>query len=106
MSFWRKPKKIGIALSGGGARGLAHLGVLDVLEREGIHISAVAGTSMGSVIGALYCSGITVKEILKYATTYSLFFKKYYTGFNLNNLPASGNLFLSSLLIPRLAVVI
>ena len=69
MSFWRKPKKIGIALSGGGARGLAHLGVLDVLEREGIHISAVAGTSMGSVIGALYCSGITIKEILKYLET-------------------------------------
>lgn len=69
MSFWRKPKKIGIALSGGGARGLAHIGVLDVLENEGIHISAVSGTSMGSVVGALYCSGIQIKEIIKFMET-------------------------------------
>ncbi|MCE5328817.1 patatin-like phospholipase family protein [bacterium] len=66
MSFWKKPKKIGIALSGGGARGLAHIGVLKVLENEGISISAVSGTSMGSVIGALYCSGISIDEILKF----------------------------------------
>jgi NTE family protein len=69
MSFWKKPSKIGIALSGGGARGLAHIGVLEVLENEGIQISAVSGTSMGSVIGGLYCSGIQISEILKFMET-------------------------------------
>jgi len=66
MSFWRKPKKIGVALSGGGARGLAHIGVLDVLEKEGINISAIAGTSMGAVVGALYCSGISIKDMIDF----------------------------------------
>ncbi|MCL5772035.1 MAG: patatin-like phospholipase family protein, partial [Actinobacteria bacterium] len=66
MSFWRKPKKIGVALSGGGARGLAHIGVLEVLENEGIHISAISGTSMGSVVGALYCAGFSIKEMLEF----------------------------------------
>ncbi len=46
--------KIGLALGGGGARGLAHIGVLKVLERENIPIYAITGCSMGSVIGALY----------------------------------------------------
>ncbi len=46
--------KLGLALGGGGARGLAHIGVLKVLERENIRISAISGCSMGSVIGALY----------------------------------------------------
>lgn len=50
--------RIGIALGGGFARGLAHIGVLKVFEEEGIPIDCVAGTSVGSVIGAAYCSGI------------------------------------------------
>ena len=88
MSFWRKPKKIGIALSGGGARGLAHIGVLEVLENEGISISAIAGTSMGSVIGALYCSSIQIKDILKYMETNA--WKRFVisSALNLPNLPA------------------
>jgi len=88
MSFWRKPKKIGIALSGGGARGLAHIGVLEVLENEGIHISAVSGTSMGSVIGALYCSGVEIPEILKFMETNV--WKRFVitSTFNLPSLPA------------------
>ncbi len=48
---------IGLVLSGGGARGLAHIGVLKVLERERIPIGCIAGTSMGGVISALYASG-------------------------------------------------
>ncbi len=47
--------KIGIALSGGGAKGLAHIGVLEVLEENGIRPHVIAGTSIGSVIGAMYC---------------------------------------------------
>jgi NTE family protein len=53
-------KRIGLALSGGAARGPAHLGVLRVLEREQIPIDVVAGVSAGSVAGALYCAGISL----------------------------------------------
>lgn len=59
---------IGIALGGGFARGLAHVGVLKVFEEEGIPISFVAGTSVGSVIGAAYCSGISAKELEEIAS--------------------------------------
>lgn len=55
--------KVGLVLSGGGARGLAHVGVLKVLERERIAIDAIAGTSMGAIIGGLYASGMSVEEI-------------------------------------------
>jgi len=54
---------IGLALSGGAARGIAHIAVLDVLEQEGIPIHAIAGTSAGSIIGALYCASMTLSEI-------------------------------------------
>ncbi len=47
-------RKIGLALSGGAARGLAHIGVLAILEKEGIHIDMIAGTSMGALVGAVY----------------------------------------------------
>jgi NTE family protein len=59
---------IGIALGGGFARGLSHIGVLKVFEEEGIPISFVAGTSVGSVIGAAYCSGISAKELEEIAS--------------------------------------
>ena len=49
--------RVGLVLSGGGARGLAHIGVLEVLEREGLRVDCVAGTSMGAPIGALWASG-------------------------------------------------
>lgn len=52
-----KANKIGFALSGGGAKGLAHIGVLKVLEAEGIYPDYISGTSMGSVIGGLYAIG-------------------------------------------------
>ncbi|MBI5269688.1 MAG: patatin-like phospholipase family protein [Burkholderiales bacterium] len=55
--------RIGLVLSGGGARGLAHIGVLKVLERQGVPIDAIAGTSMGAIIGGLYASGMTAGEI-------------------------------------------
>jgi len=50
-------KRVGLALGGGAARGLAHIGVLSVLEKEGISIDMIAGTSMGALIGALYAQG-------------------------------------------------
>ncbi len=54
---------IGLVLSGGGARGAAHLGVLKVIEEMGIPVDVVVGTSMGSVVGALYSSGLSVADI-------------------------------------------
>jgi NTE family protein len=55
--------RIGLVLSGGGARGLAHVGVLEVLERAHVPIDAIAGTSMGAIIGGLYASGMTAAEL-------------------------------------------
>ncbi|MGP0013561.1 patatin-like phospholipase family protein [Pseudomonas sp.] len=59
--------KIGLVLSGGAARGLAHIGVLKALEEQGIRIDAIAGTSMGAVIGGLYASGYKIDELEKLA---------------------------------------
>ncbi|MRX39475.1 patatin [Flavobacterium sp. LC2016-23] len=58
----RRPK-IGLVLSGGGAKGFAHIGVLKVLEEAGIKIDYIGGTSMGSVIGGLYASGYNASQI-------------------------------------------
>src|SRR5258708_28872587 len=58
---------IGIALGGGFARGIAHIGVLKVLEEEGIPVAMVAGTSVGALIGASYCSGLTIAELQEVA---------------------------------------
>jgi NTE family protein len=55
--------KVGLALGGGGARGLAHIGVLKVLEKAGIQIDCLAGTSMGGVIAAAYSQGMSAKEL-------------------------------------------
>ena len=56
-------KKIGIAFGGGSAKGLAHIGILKVLEEEKVPIEYVTGTSMGSIIGGLYAAGYTAKEL-------------------------------------------
>ena len=56
-------KRIGLALGGGVARGLAHIGVLSVLERAGIPIDCVSGTSAGSIMGAVYCAGWSLERI-------------------------------------------
>jgi NTE family protein len=54
---------IGVALGGGFARGMAHIGVLKVLEEERIPVRIVAGTSVGALIGAAYCSGLSIAEL-------------------------------------------
>lgn len=58
-------KKVGLALGGGVARGIAHIGVLEILEKEGIDIDVVAGTSTGAVIGALHASGMNAADMKK-----------------------------------------
>jgi NTE family protein len=59
--------RVGLALGGGAVRGLAHLGVLQMLEEEQIPIDCVAGTSVGSVVGAAYCAGLKLEQILELA---------------------------------------
>jgi NTE family protein len=67
--FW-KEKRIGLALGGGGARGLAHIGVLRVLEKESIPIDLVVGTSAGALVGGAYASGLSPDELEKKADEY------------------------------------
>lgn len=59
--------KIGLALSGGGARGFAHVGVLKVLVESGIPIDLIAGTSAGAIVGGAYAAGMSVAEIVAMA---------------------------------------
>ncbi|HRH60408.1 MAG TPA: patatin-like phospholipase family protein, partial [Chitinophagaceae bacterium] len=58
---------IGVALSGGGAKGLAHIGILKAIDSAGLHVNYVSGTSMGSIIGALYACGYSPDSIEKIA---------------------------------------
>ena len=67
--FW-KGKRVGLALGGGGARGLAHIGVLRVLEKESIPIDLVVGTSAGALVGGAYASGISPDELERKADEY------------------------------------
>jgi len=59
VSFTENKLKLGVALSGGGVRGLAHIGVLNELRNAGVQIDFLAGTSMGGVIAAIYAAGFT-----------------------------------------------
>jgi len=59
----QQPTTIGLALSGGSAKGIAHVGVLRALERLGVRVDVVAGTSMGGVIGGMYALGLSVDSI-------------------------------------------
>jgi predicted acylesterase/phospholipase RssA len=68
-----------LALGGGGARGAAHIGVMRVLQREGIPIDYIVGNSMGSVVGGLYAAGLSLEEISELLANGSL--KKAYIGF-------------------------
>ena len=57
--------KIGLVLSGGGAKGASHVGVIKVLEELGVPIDFIAGTSMGAIVGGLYATGMTAEELEK-----------------------------------------
>ena len=59
----RPEPKIALALGGGFARGLSHIGILKVFEEENIPVSFIAGTSVGALLGATYCSGVSAKEM-------------------------------------------
>jgi NTE family protein len=69
--FWksfRRPRTVALALGSGGARGLAHIVVLEALDELGIKPVAIAGTSIGAVVGAAYAAGRPAKEIRAFAT--------------------------------------
>lgn len=65
MGSWAQEKdlKVGLVLSGGGAKGLAHIGALKVIEEAGVRIDYIGGTSMGAIVGALYASGYTAAQL-------------------------------------------
>jgi NTE family protein len=65
--------KLGLVLSGGGARGVAHIGILKALNEMGVKFSMVSGTSAGSIVGALYAYGYTPDEIFSLIKTLSIF---------------------------------
>ena len=71
-------QKVGLVMSGGGARGLAHIGVIKVLEENNIPIDYVAGTSMGAIVAALYSMGYTPDEMIEVMTTED--FQRWYSG--------------------------
>jgi NTE family protein len=66
-----QPKRIGLILSGGAARGFAHIGLLRVIERAGIETGVVAGTSMGAVLGAFHANGYDAEKIYRLAKSIS-----------------------------------
>jgi NTE family protein len=82
-----KDIKVGLVLSGGGAKGLAHIGALKLIEESGVRIDYIGGTSMGAIIGGLYASGYSANQL-------DSIFKK--TNFNTliqDNLPRSAKTF-------------
>ncbi len=64
-------RRIGIVFSGGGARGFAHIGLVRVLERHGVEVDVVAGTSMGAIVGALYANGYRADDLHELAASVS-----------------------------------
>lgn len=74
MLFFKKKKKtIGIALSGGGLRGIAHLGVIKALEENDLRPAVISGTSAGAIVGAFYAAGYQPDELMEIVTRLSFF---------------------------------
>ncbi len=71
MSPIKRRSRIGLALSGGGARGLAHIGVIKVLRKAGIPIDCICGTSMGGIIAGLYSAGVTIEKLESLALNFA-----------------------------------
>jgi NTE family protein len=69
MESLERQKRVGLVLSGGGARGFAHIGVLRVLEEAGIQVEVVAGTSIGAILGALYAHGYRADDLHQMASS-------------------------------------
>jgi NTE family protein len=74
-----KTNSIGLVLSGGGSKGLAHAGVIKLLEEKNIHPARIAGTSAGAIVGAMYAWGKSPEEILEFFKSIYLFHWKHFT---------------------------
>ncbi|WP_299434216.1 patatin-like phospholipase family protein [uncultured Maribacter sp.] len=83
----QKDVKVGLVLSGGGAKGMAHIGALKIIEEAGVHVDYVSGTSMGAIVGALYASGYSATELD------SIFRNIDFGSFIQDNLPRSAKTF-------------
>jgi len=83
-------KKVGLALGGGAARGLAHIGVMEVLEKEGIPIDMIAGTSVGAIIGGYYASKKDVKSMRPLAIAFGNQRLRYFSDLPFRILTRSG----------------
>ena len=59
----KKQPKVGLILSGGGAKGFAHIGILKEIDKAGIQLDYIGGTSMGAIIGGLYAAGYSANQI-------------------------------------------
>ena len=70
--FSKKKREVTLVLGGGSARGVAHIGVLKVLEKEKIGINRIVGTSMGALIGAAYSVGVPIERMEEKAYRFSL----------------------------------
>ena len=71
METATRQSRVGLVLSGGGARGFAHIGLLRALEAEGLRTDAIAGTSIGAILGAFYAAGYSTEEIYTLASALS-----------------------------------
>ncbi len=78
LSGWVSAQKVGLVLSGGGAKGIAHIGIIKALEENNIPVDYVTGTSMGAIVGSLYAMGYSPDEII--AVLKSDDFKRWSTG--------------------------
>ena len=81
LCVWLLPihaQRVGLVLSGGGAKGMTHIGIIRALEENGIPIDYIAGTSMGAIIGSLYAMGYSPDDME--ALLRSPEFKRWYTG--------------------------
>ena len=78
LSLSACPQKVGLVLSGGGAKGLAHIGIIKALEENDIPIDCITGTSMGAIVGALYAMGYSPDEMETLVKSED--FKRWYSG--------------------------
>lgn len=90
--------KIGLALAGGGVKGAGHIGVIKALEENGIEISAVAGTSIGSIVAALYAMGYTPEEMMKLFKYFAKNIMKTDPKYLMSNIRSTKSLFGSGML--------
>lgn len=105
--FVKSRYKLGLALSGGGTRGIAHLGVLKAFAEQRIRFDCVAGTSVGSLMGAIYCAGVDIDDVIaeaKTVTVKELINKRFAIGSNSANIQKLADKFLQDTTFEQLKI--